>query len=426
MLRERVCRNPHSAFDSFTKIKSNRSEIGKHMPETFGQMSDAATPERPFRAPRESTVVSRDTHLGPIVANRLAVHEQVRIEEFAYAFGHAPESYGLASSTATILRTPGGEAYLNVYVDRSFWHIPGSIVGDEDQKPATVRWLKRMAREQRRTVAVYSVTAEEAPLFRDAGFAVNKFGEEPVIDLADVDWRGKSFEWVRRQSNFCRRQGLRVTEVISPDEQLAVADELNEVFFDDLQDRVYSNALHLLEGRFEPHALRRRRLFIARRSDANRIEGFLAASPIESGTSWAFETYRKRRDATRGTIPFLFREVIDRLKSDRVRRVSLCLVPGKGVEQDRRPCADARVRWMLGLWYGRLNVLFSAAGQNYFKSRFRPRYQDRYLCVYPRNSWRSIVSFVKTSGALRINTRNLLRKLALPRGKREHQSDVNS
>ena len=347
----------------------------------------------------------------PILRRTLSNGELSRIEESAYLFGNAPESYDVVSSSGSLLRTPCGEGFLNIYPDRSCWHIPGGIIAEQTKKPSTVLWLKQLAEQQRRTIAVYSVNSEELPLFQEAGYAINKFGEEPVIDLGNLDWQGKPFEWVRRQTSHCRRQGLNVVEITSRDEQRASAGELTEVFFDDLRHRVYSKPLQLLEGEFDPHALGRRRLFVARHNSNQRTEGFLVTSPMENGTSWAFETYRKRSDAIRGTIPYLFREVTDRLQAEGVRQVSLCLVPGKGVQGDKSETADARVRWLLGLWYGRLSFVFNASGQDYFKSRFRPRYVDRYICVYPRNSWGSIFSFLKTSGALRINAKNLAREL---------------
>jgi phosphatidylglycerol lysyltransferase len=351
-------------------------------------------------------------HSTPILRRTLSSGDHSRIEEFAYLFGNAPESYDIISSTGSLLRTPCGEGFLNVYPDRSCWHIPGGIIAEQIKKPSTILWLKQLADQHRRTIAVYSVNAEELPLFQDAGYVINKFGEEPIIDLADLDWKGKSFEWVRRQTSHCRRQGLNIIEITSRDEQRAAADELTQVFFDDLRHRVYSKPLQLLEGEFNPHALGRRRLFVARHLASKRMEGFLVTSPMENGTSWAFETYRKRSDAIRGTIPYLFREVVDRLQTEGVQQVSLCLVPGKGVHGDKSETADARVRWLLGMWYGRLSLIFNASGQDYFKSRFRPRYVDRYICVYPRNSWGSIFSFLKTSGALQINAKNLVRGLA--------------
>ncbi len=137
---------------------------------------------------------------------------------------------------------------------------------------------------------------------------------------------------------------------------------------------------------------------------------------MNNGKEWAFETYRKRHTAPRGTIPFLFREVMDFMREEGIEQVSLCLVPGKGVQSDVTTHADSRIRWLLKTWYSHLNFLFNTAGQDFFKSRFRPRYRNRYLCVYPANTLGSFTSFLRTSGAIRPNLRNMFQRM-IYRGK---------
>lgn len=281
----------------------------------------------------------------------------------------------------------------------------------DELKPAFVNWLNEISSSHNKTVALYSVSSEDEPLFRDAGFQVNKFSEEPVIDLGEIDWKGKPFIWVRRQVNFCRRAGIEIIEVSDPQQQAAISADLVEILKDDLSERTYCRPLKLLEGEFDPNAQLRRRLFIARNTETNQIEAFLSCSPMLNGTSWAFETYRKRKSATRGVTAFLFYEVINRFQREGVQNISLCQVPGRGVENESAEHGDSRVRWLLIQWYKRLNFLFNTKGQDYFKSRFRPRYIDRYVCVTPKNTNASIVSFLKTAGALTPNPVNLTRNL---------------
>ena len=256
-----------------------------------------------------------------------------------------------------------------------------------------------------------SVSDEEAPLFRDAGFEIDKFGEEPFLTLGDITWKGKDYEWIRRQTNYCRRAGLEMSESIDPDSHREMGDELDEILNEDLRYRTFPKPLKLLVGDFDTHALHRRRLFVARSKENGRLEGFLACSPMQDGTAWSFETFRKRSDSPRGTMAFLFREVIDQLQVEGIREVSLCLVPGKGVTREQAPEAHWMVRSVLDLWYTRMNFLFNARGQNYFKSRFRPEFRNRYVCVTPRSSIFSILSFVSTSGALSPHLGNITRNL---------------
>lgn len=336
---------------------------------------------------------------------------RARMELLAFDYGAAAESYDIVISDGSILTTPCGQGIFNVLPHRRYWHMPGGMMLPDELKPECIDWLRRISKTYNKTVAVYSVTEEDVPLFLDAGFEVSKFGEEPIIDLGDVNWKGKDFEWVRRQSSFCKRAGIEVEEVIDEQARHDLAKELVEIMHEDLLPRTYSRPLRLLEGEFDPYLLFRRRLFIARAQSGGRIEGFLACSPMLGGRAWGFETYRKRADAVRGTIPFLFRTVIDRLQEEGVKTVSLCMVPGKGAGDSPQPTSSFLVKFSLSLWYQRLNFLFNSRGQNYFKSRFRPRFVNRYICVTPRTTPRSILSFLYVAGAFTPNVLNIFRNL---------------
>lgn len=337
--------------------------------------------------------------------------DRVRLERFAFEHATSAESYDIVISDGSYLQTPCKNGVLSVLPHGRFWHASGSLMAPKEFKPEMVRWLKEVSETQKKTLAVYSVSADEAPLFVDAGFEVSKFGEEPVLDLGRISWRGREFEWVRRQTNFCLRSALEVVEIAAEAERRALSDELTEIMFEDLKPRTYPKPLRLLEGQFDPLQLFRRRLFVARSQTTGRIEGFLACSPMLNGNAWAFETYRKRADAPRGTTPFLFRDVIDRLQAEGVRNVSLCLVPGRGVDGNANPRSQKMVRLAMSLWYKRLNFLFNTKGQDYFKSRFRPRYVNRYICVTPNTTVRSIFSFLVATGGIKPHIGNLIRNL---------------
>ncbi len=51
---------------------------------------------------------------------------------------------------------------------------------------------------------------------------------------------------------------------------------------------------------------------------------------MRSGKGWALETFRKRQEAPRGTVPFLIKWIVDLLKTEPVEEVSLCLLLWKG------------------------------------------------------------------------------------------------
>jgi phosphatidylglycerol lysyltransferase len=53
--------------------------------------------------------------------------------------------------------------------------------------------------------------------------------------------------------------------------------------------------------------------------------------------------------------------------------------------------------------------VFDLAGIRHFKSRFRPRYENRYCCVYPKASFSSVFAFGLVSGLFNVKPWTLLK-----------------
>ena len=126
------------------------------------------------------------------------------------------------------------------------------------------------------------------------------------------------------------------------------------------------------------------------------------------GEGWAFEIYRQRPDAVRGTVPYLMHQAIEALRHENVRRVSLCLIPGLRAVAPL-PGDSPLVRRALALGSRHFNFVFDTAGLFHFKSRFRPRFESRYLCVRPRVTLGSAWSFVRLLGVLELSPGKLAR-----------------
>ena len=337
---------------------------------------------------------------------RLSDVEQTALERLAFEYGDAPESYFITEPGAHCLLSPNHTAALSVVKHGWYWHAAGGLLADEPDKPAIIKHLKELGQREGVMIAVYSISPNDAPLFAEAGYDINKFGEEPVLDLGDLNWSGKPFEWIRRQSNFCLRQGLTVREIRPQSEPLELTAQLRKILEHDLNHRPYTKELALMEGRFLPENLLRRRLFVVESADRSRVEAFLCCHPMSAGLGWSFETYRRRADAPRGTIPFLMRTAIDRLQEEGARHVSLCMIPGKGVDRQSIGTPNPFVRMMLNFWYHRTNALFNLQGQEHFKTRFRPRFQDRYVAATTKMNPVSLSSFLYSAGGFGVNPIN--------------------
>jgi phosphatidylglycerol lysyltransferase len=336
-----------------------------------------------------------------------------RLEDFAFRYGRSAESY--------LVTEPGRESFwlpdysgVIVYLRRGrYLHVGGGLLAADADKPLLLEAFTRWTTKSRLRPLFYNIAPDEVPLFRGFGFQVTKWGEEAMIDLPEATWKGKRYEWVRRQSNYATRHGLDFAEC-QPENMSAeawdrLAQELTEVANGILSQRPQMEDIGFLNGHFDPVLLGRRRLFLARNTQLGRIEGFLLCNPCRGGNEWALELYRDRPDAVRGTIPFLMHQALQQFQHEQIERASLCLVPG--VRCDRPlPGDSALIRHAMVLSHY-FTFIFDVAGLYHFKSRFRPRFEDRFICARPAVTLGAARSFIGLSGALRINLLKLLSNL---------------
>lgn len=342
-----------------------------------------------------------------------AERAQAMLEEIAFRYGRSSESY--------LVTEPGRECFwlpnhagVVVFLRRGrYLHVGGGLLAADSDKAALLDAFVRWASKSRLRAMFYNIAPDEIGLFRKAGFQVTKWGEEALIDLPNETWKGKRFEWVRRQSSYALRHGLEFvechTELLNAEAWNRLSRELIEVANGILSERPQIGDIGFLNGRFDPLLLGRRRLFLARNKELGRIDGFLVCNPCLGGNEWALELYRDRPDAVRGTIPFLMHQALQQFQLERVERASLCLVPG--VRCDRPIPGDSALIRHAMLLSQYFSFIFDVAGLYHFKSRFRPRFEDRYVCARPAVTLGAACSFIGLCGALRLNSVKLVRRL---------------
>lgn len=316
-----------------------------------------------------------------------------------------------------------GEGLISYTQRGRYLLIGGGLIAPDEHKPQLLREFVAYLRKNRLVATFHNIADHELPVFRQESLQITKWGEEPVIDLGEITWSGKPYEWVRRQVNFCRRQGLQAFEVclreLTPEQWGRTLAEMLEVSSESLSQKPQKE-MTFFEGRIGNHQIGLRRVFIVRSGNGlGRIEGFVVCNPMRGGTMWATELYRRRVDAVRGTMAFLFHHVINQLQSEGAQRLGLCLDPALRCSP-RMPNDSPLIR--LGMSWGEayLNFLFDLAGIRHFKSRFRPRYENRYCCVMPKASVGSILAFACVSGVFTVNPWKLM-KIAAERFRKRAQ-----
>ncbi len=343
------------------------------------------------------------------------------VEQFAYRYGRTYDAYLATEPGGELFWSRDGRGVVSFARVGRYLHIGGGLLADDAAKPQLLVELVEYAARRKLSLSFYNIPAEDLWLFRRHRFQVTKWGEEALVPLAGQSWTGKAFEWVRRQTNYCRRQGLTFGECrrtgMAAHEWASLMREMAEVAGASPDDKPQADHLRFMQGSFDPRHLGRKRIFVARsQAGAGRLEGFFDLQSGADGKLWVLEVYRHRPDAVRGTVAFLMHQAMQQLAAEGVELASLCLVPGLNLADPLAGDSPLLRRSMV--WGTRyFSFIFDAAGLYHFKSRFRPQFESRYVCVFPQVTLGSALAFVGLLSVLKLDARKSLR-IALERLKK--------
>ena len=340
---------------------------------------------------------------------------QQGLEEHAFRYGRRYDSYHVTDPGREYFFAPDGRGVVAFARTGRCFHVGGGLLAAHSDKESLLTQFMEYARAQRCTCKFYNIADDELPLFRQNGFQGTKWGEDAIVDLEKCTWRGRAFELVRSQSNYCRRKGVAISECrresMSSAAWQSLKQEFAEVSAEFLATKPQAREMKFFEGRFDPDCLRRKRVFIARaEGGGGRLEGFLVCNPALDGATWSFDIYRHRPDAVKGTITFLMQQAMELLRNEGVQTVSLGLLPGVRCDQPR-PGDSRLVRMGIVFFHRYLNFLFDTPGLYHFKQRFRPQFENRYVCTWPRSSLGGMWSFIRLFGLLDLHPGRLVRTL---------------
>ena len=358
----------------------------------------------------ERTKKSKAVHTAPPLLSAESNHAGDELEQLAYSHGQAYDSYLSTEGNLERFWSKNRQAVIAYARLGKFVHVQGGLLGPVEERQNLLQEFREFLQQNRLVATFYNIGEEEISLFEEEGFQITKWGEEPLIEVPRTTWSGHDFEWVRRQVNFCRRQGAVVTECrpdnYSPAEWSDLMAEIQEIAEDCLSTKPQRGEVRFFNGSVQPPSWDRRRLFVARGENGQgRVEGFLICLPYDGGQQWAIDTYRHRLDAPRGIVPFLIHESVNCLKTEGVQSVSLCLCPA--VRYERLAGDSWIIRRCLQFGFNYASAFFDMPGEYHFKSRFRPRFIRRYICHSPNASIGSMWSTVVLSAALNVDWKKL-------------------
>ncbi|WP_299469216.1 DUF2156 domain-containing protein [uncultured Gimesia sp.] len=337
------------------------------------------------------------------------------LECLAYEHGQVYDSYLACESNRNTFWSADRSGAISYVTVAGHLKVGGGLLAPQESKKSLLEQFLRLVKTNHKSAAFFNVTDVDLPLFQEFGMQVTKWGEDALLDLRDWDCRGKKFEWLRRQRNYCTRQEILCSEwehkLSSVDEVMATRDELIQITKDSLSLKPQRQEMQFFQGNIDLDNLGRKRIFTARSARGmGRIEAFVVANPFQSGKGWAFEIYRYRQDSVRGALPHLKVAVIEAIKAEGAEQVSLCLIPGLNCSSSssaEKTHSKRFISWAAG----NLNSIYDCAGLAHYKTRFRPRLESRYICTFPKVSAASFLTTVHLSGLLRLSPTKVTKRL---------------
>jgi len=252
----------------------------------------------------------------------------------------------------------------------------GDPCGNPEAFDAMILAFREYADRHDLTPCFYEASETHLHFYHDAGMALFKLGETALVDVATFTTAGKRGESLRHSANRAQRDGTTFEMLSQPvDEQ--IWPQLRAVSDAWLADRGAAEKGFSL-GSYNETYLRRGPIAVIRVEE--RIVAFATLLPdYGSHSQISIDLMRHRSDAPKGTMDFLFVELIRHAREQGYRYFNLGMAPLGGVGETRYARTGEKVA-RLAFEYG--NRFYNYKGLRSFKEKFHPQWRSAYL-AYP-------------------------------------------
>ncbi|SDY21630.1 bifunctional lysylphosphatidylglycerol flippase/synthetase MprF [Lysobacter enzymogenes] len=256
----------------------------------------------------------------------------------------------------------------------------GSLIsmGDPIGPPEVARELIWRFREEADRLGVrpvfYQVGEQYWQTYLDLGLTLVKLGEEALVPLDDFNLQGPNRADLRQAWNRGKRSGLSFRMV--PAEQVAPILPALEDISDDWLELKSGEEKGFSLGSFDEAYLQR--LPVALIEHEGRIVAFANVWNATNGRELSIDLMRHASDAPKGTMDFMFAELLLWGREHGFERFSLGMAPLSGLAQHR----------LAGRWNRFANLIarhgerfYGFVGLRRFKAKFDPIWRTRYLAA---------------------------------------------
>jgi phosphatidylglycerol lysyltransferase len=264
------------------------------------------------------------------------------------------------------------QAMLMYQLRGATWIVMGDPIGEVAAWPALLWRIRDMADRAQGRLLLYQVTAPVLELAIGMGLNIVKYGEEAIVDLAELTFDTPRLRSLRKAERAAARRGL-TFRIVPADAVPVVLDELEAVSGEWMQAKGHGEKGFSL-GHFDRDYISR--FDVALAMEGTRIVAFANLWLTANRREASVDLMRHRADAPHGAMDFLFYHIIDWAQARGYARFSLGIAPLSGIAGRRLAPAWARAAALI---FRHGERFYGFRGLRAYKEKFAPRWEPRYI-----------------------------------------------
>jgi phosphatidylglycerol lysyltransferase len=268
-----------------------------------------------------------------------------------------------------------GQSAIAFHVYRGVALCLSDPIGDPKKFKSLVSGYLTMCFSNDWLPALVHVSDQYVKLYEKNGFAMQKLGQEAIVDLNNFEDKLKTAKYFRQINNKFVREGY-TYETLKPPHHAAVLDRVKYVS-DEWLSKGSRSERGFAMGYYSEDYMQQCDLAVARDA-AGTIQAF--ANIVPAGFDKVEATYdliRQSDKALSNINDFLLMNLIGALKNEGFKKLNMGLSPLAGLEEgsDKRNLIDNVLKFA----YANGDAFFSFSGLYRFKSKYDPDWQDKYI-----------------------------------------------
>ena len=265
-------------------------------------------------------------------------------------------------------------AFLAYRVHRGIAVALGDPVGLVQDRSRALREFQLFCRERGWMPVILGATGAERQAYADCGFQLLQIGEEAILDLGALEFKGKKWQNMRTALNRGRKLGVEFHLYEGGRIPPAVEVQMRDIELEWRQQQMLP-PLEFTQGQVDD--TRDPAVEVAVAVDADGVvHGYVDWLPVPKSKGWVIDLMRRLPDGMSGTMEYLIGMSLLAFQERGDAFASLAAAP---LADTDRNDGGSLVAQMLGVVFNRFETFYDFRSLFDFKERFEPRWEPVYL-----------------------------------------------